>query len=367
MKNIISAFILSSFVLTSWSQLTNKTININGSTREFIEYLPTNYQSSENLPLILVLHGLGGTNSQMTPAGFNEIADTARFIVLYPQALVNGFGQTAWNNGTALSSSANDVEFMNQLMNAYILLFNCDPERVYATGFSMGGIMTHRIGVALNHRVAAIGPMAGTLSTVDSNSPTPTFQTPVIHLHGTDDGTVPYDSDPLPSLTLVPETMSFWTNAHNCSVTSDSIRIPDVANDGITIDRFVYQNCDQNGSVELWRFNGADHIYLYEPVNDITEAKVIWNFFRQYRHPNPSTAGTLEKSKSSGMSISPNPSSGQIKISVLQDGEVELVNLNGETLQKIQLQKGENKVRIDLPSGIYFLNNGKQSLKLVIQ
>lgn len=348
------------------AQQTNKTITVLGGTREYIEYLPINYQSSEELPLIIVLHGLGGNSVQMTPAGFNQIADTARCIVVYPQAKINGFGQTAWNNGTALSSGANDVEFMNQLMNLYILQYNCDPERVYATGFSMGGIMTHRIAIALNHRVAAIGPMAGTLSSADASSPTPVFQTPVIHLHGTVDGTVPYDSNPLPSLTLVPETMAFWTNVHNCSSAADSTRIQDIVNDSITIDRFVYDNCDEDGSVELWRFNGADHIYLYEPAHDITEAKVIWNFFNKYRHPNPSTAGMKENIQSS-LSLSPNPSTGSIRISTITEGDLRLFNSSGQLMETYSLKKGENILNLRVPQGMYFLQLESQVLKLNVQ
>lgn len=365
MKNYWTLILFVCTTIFSFAQLTNKSISVSGANRAYIEYLPINLQATESLPLIIVLHGLGGTSAQMTPAGFNEIADTARCIVVYPQALNNGFGQAAWNNGTALGSGANDVEFMNQLINVYILQYNCDPERVYATGFSMGGIMTHRLGLALNHRIAAIGPMAGTLSTPDSNLPAPVFQTPVIHLHGTDDGTVPYDENPLPSLTLVPETMSFWRNAHNCDATADSIRIPDVANDSITIDRFVYHNCDVNGRVELWRFNGADHIYLYEPAHDITESKVIWNFFRQYRHPNPSTASLAKKSFSS-FSVSPNPTNGVVRISAIKEGELRLINSSGKVIQNFYLTVGENMLKMTVSPGVYFLQSKQQTMKLVV-
>jgi polyhydroxybutyrate depolymerase len=350
-----------------FGQQTNKTISVQGLSRSYIEYLPNNYTNSENLPLIIVLHGLGGTSTQMTFIGFNQIADTARFIVLYPQAKNNAFGQAAWNNGTGVSSSVDDVELMNQLINLYQIQNNVDPTRTYVTGFSMGGIMTHRLALALNHRIAAIGAMAGTLSTVDLQNYSPTYATPVIHLHGTADGTVPYDSNPLPSLSLVPETMAFWRNVHSCVLAADSSRIPDVVNDNITIDRFVYDNCDQQGALELWRFNDADHVYLYEPVNDITESKVIWNFFRKWEHPSPALAMLSEISNQSSFKIFPNPTNSSIQFDLKQPENVVIRNQEGKMVQEISGKKGLNKVQLELSKGTYYLISKTHSTVFVVQ
>ncbi|MBU2020066.1 MAG: T9SS type A sorting domain-containing protein [Bacteroidetes bacterium] len=366
MTNVFHSIIFIFTATLVFGQQSNKSITIQGNSRNYIEYLPTNYSTSEYLPLVFVLHGLGGTNNQMTAIGFNQIADTARCIVLYPQALNNGFGQAAWNNGTGFSSSANDVELMNQLMSLYEIQNNIDPTRIYITGFSMGGIMTHRLALALNHRVAAIGPMAGTLSTSDLQNYTPTYATPVIHLHGTADGTVPYNSNPLPTLSLVPETMAFWRDVHNCDLAADSTRIPDTASDNITIDRFVYNNCDTDGAVELWRFNNADHVYLYEPLNDITESKVIWNFFRKWQHPSPSLAKLSEQTKSSSFKIYPNPVQNNLKFQLNQDQVVTIRNQDGKIIQTINGFKGENNLKIELSKGTYYLISKSESTVFIV-
>ncbi|MGJ8661231.1 MAG: alpha/beta hydrolase family esterase, partial [Bacteroidota bacterium] len=315
MKHTILFLFLSLFTISSFGQLTTQTINIGGVTRNYYKYLPVGYQATENLPVVFILHGLGSNAFQMTQAGFSLIADTARIIAIYPDGLQNAGGQTAWNNGTLLSSSADDITFFNKMMDEMILNQNANPARIYVTGFSMGGIMTHHLACALNNRIAAIGPMAGTMSTPDINTCVPSYATPVIHLHGTADGTVPYNSGALPSLTLVPETMTFWRNVHGCSTAADSTRIPDTANDGITVDRFVYNTCNPLGSVELWRLNGADHVYLFQPNNDITEAVEIWKFFNKWQHPNPATASLSELKKVKSFSVYPNPSNGKLHIS----------------------------------------------------
>ncbi len=355
MKKTITTLLTLFLCFSFTAQLTQHNITVGTVSRNYYKYLPVNYQASENLPLVFILHGLGGNGQQMTFGGFNLIADTARVIAIYPDGLTNGFGQTAWNNGTLASSSADDITFFNKMMDVMIATQNVNPARIYVTGFSMGGIMSHHLACKINNRIAAIGPMAGTMSTSDISTCVPSYKTPVIHLHGTADATVPYDGNALPSLSLVAETMNFWRGVHGCSATADSTRLPDTAMDGITVDRFVYNNCNPLGSVELWRLNGADHIYLYEPVNDITEAKEIWRFFNKWQHPSP--AASLDKLEKKDFFIAPNPNNGRWKIQSEQGGLFDLYDLNGALLQTFEVTNGVTEVAINLASGVYLLKN----------
>jgi len=370
-KLLLSFFALSA--LFANSQQSNQTISINGVTRSYIQYLPTGYNSAtESLPVVFVLHGLGGTAASMTGAGLSQIADTARFIVVYPQGLNNMLGQASWNNGTQyLSSTANDELLFSTLMDNYITDFNANISRIYVTGFSMGSIMSHHLACILNNRIAAIGAMAGPMATSDITyySANPLgYKTPVIHLHGTADGTVPYDSGALPSLSLVPETMAFWRAQHGCSSTSDSIRKPDTANDGITVDQFVYNDCNEDGAVELWRFNGADHIYLYEPVNDITEAIEIWKFFSKWQHTNASPVGIGELNAQT-VKVYPNPSNGMLTIEGLSNSKIQLIKINGTIVGEFLTDAQGSLNLSQMGAGIYLIQNEKfdKPVRIVIQ
>ncbi len=355
-------------VFQGWAQQTSETVTINGVTRNYILYKPANFQASENMPVVFVLHGLGSDNVTMTATGFSQIADTARFIVIYPQGVNNTFGSASWNNGTALSSNVDDVGFFITLIEDMVANQGANRNRVYFTGFSMGSIMSHHMACLMNDKIAAIGAMAGTMATVDIDNCVPTYKTPVIHLHGTDDGTVPYDENPLPGLSLVPETMEFWRNVHGCTTNTDSSRIADTASDNITIDRFVYTDCIEEDVLELWRFNGADHIYLFEPFNDITEAKEIWKFFAQWTHPNASSSANLtEEGKSSSFKLSPNPSKGAITIESDYEGKFNIYNVAGQKVETIRLKKGTNQMKLKLPQGIYLLQLPQSSVKIEIQ
>ncbi len=367
---VTSIFILS---INGLAQQTNHTITVGLDTREYIQYLPVGFNAAtDELPIVFVLHGIGGTALSMTVAEMNLIADTARFIVVYPQGANNGFGQPSWNNGTAvLSSTVNDEAFFNKMMDYYITDFNVDISRIYVTGISMGSIMSHHLACKLNHRIAAIGAMSGPMATVDIDYYTTnplTYKTPVIHLHGTADGTVPYNTNALPSLSLVPQTMAFWINQHGCSATSDSIRKPDTVNDSITVDQFIYNSCDVDGAVELWRFNNAGHTYLYEPVNDITEGVEVWLFLSKWQHPNASPVGISENSIAN-VRVYPNPSNGEITIDNSSNSDIYFYSIDGSFAGKFRSDELGKVNACSLQSGTYLIQSEslKKPVRVIIQ
>lgn len=340
----------------SWSQQTNESVDIGGVNRTYVQYLPTGFNpATESLPVVFCLHGIGDVSTNMANIGYNQISDTARFIPVYPQGLNNSFGQSSWANGTLLASTANDIDFFHAMMNDLILNHNADPAKIYVSGFSMGSIMSYKLACELNNRVAAIGAMSGTMSTEDLTNCVPTYVTPVIHFHGTADGTVPYDTGALPSLSLVPETINYWIAAHTCAAASDSTQIPDTAGDGYTVDRFVYQGCTPLESVEFWRINGGDHEYFYEPANDFTESIECWRFFRQWAHTNPADAA-IETLSTSGIQIAPNPTEGVIEITTTANDHLEVYSTAGELLFSQDILSGTTTIDLsELSSGIYLV------------
>ena len=352
-----------------FAQQTNETIPIGAENRTYVQYLPTGFDvNTESLPVVFILHGLGDNATNMAGVGTNNIADTARFIAIYPQGTVNGFGSTGWSNGTLLATTSDDIGLMNALMNNMIVNYNADPTRIYVTGFSMGGIMSYHLACALNHRIAAIASMSGTMSTDDIANCVPTYKTPVMHLHGTADGTVPYDSGALPSLSLVPETMDFWIGQHSCSTVTDSTQIPNTASDGITTDRFIWTGCTPNEGLELWRMNGADHVYMSQPSSDFTEANEIWKFFTQWSHPNP-TAATTEIPSQLNVSIFPNPAKESITVSSASNLEISIIDINGKVCSVNAISSGDTTIDVShLDAGVYVVqgSNG-YSERLVIQ
>ena len=59
-------------------------LNVANKARKYLLYVPSNVK--ENAPLVLSLHGAGGTVTTTThDPNFHSVADTEGFIVAYPQ------------------------------------------------------------------------------------------------------------------------------------------------------------------------------------------------------------------------------------------------------------------------------------------
>lgn len=141
-----------------------------GLRRSYVVVAPAAAASRKaKLPLVLVLHGGGGNAAnaeRMT--GFSAKARDEGFLVAYPE----GTGRfqdklLTWNAGhccgLAMTRHVDDVGFIEALIDRLAKDYPVDPRRIYATGMSNGGMMTHRLGRELPHRLAAIAPVVATL------------------------------------------------------------------------------------------------------------------------------------------------------------------------------------------------------------
>jgi poly(hydroxyalkanoate) depolymerase family esterase len=96
-------------------------------------------------PLVLALHGCTETASDYTSAGWNALADTYKFYVLYPQqqtqnnteGCFNWFGNTAGST-TDITRGQGEGESIIQMIDHLESMYSIDNKRVYATGFSAG-------------------------------------------------------------------------------------------------------------------------------------------------------------------------------------------------------------------------------------
>lgn len=326
--------VISIAVINSHAQFSNKTMDVNGDVRSYRQYLPTafNAVSEPGVPLIIALHGIGDIMTNFSNVGFDNIADTARFIVVYPQGKPNAFGQNAWNNGTLLSSTNDDITFLSRLIDTMKVKYDIDLNRVYFTGFSMGGIMTYHMLCALPSRIAAIASVAGPMSDSDVSGCNPNRSVPIMHMHGTTDGTVPYNGG-LPSLSSVATTLSYWQGNNGCS-DSSVYNLPNtVPGDNITVDTIPYNTC--GAPVIHWRENNADHQWLYYPLNDIDATKEIWLFFRTKVHPGASQLG-IENIPQYQTTIELTNSMLRIS-STLPIKEIGIYDLQGKAIQQLSV------------------------------
>ena len=122
-----------------------ESIGVGGVWRTYVLHVPPTLPASTPVPLLLMLHGGGGTGRQMERlAGFSQLADRAGSIAVYP----DGVGRS-WNDGrgdphiTAQRERIDDVAFIAALIGALSQRYRIDSRRVYVTGISNGGFMAH--------------------------------------------------------------------------------------------------------------------------------------------------------------------------------------------------------------------------------
>jgi poly(3-hydroxybutyrate) depolymerase len=133
-----------------------KTMTYGDTTRTYRIYIPSIYDSSQPVPLVMALHGLGDNANNFQGVGFNQIANTENFIAVYPNALNDPLlGAAGWNAGVNPLNNIDDVGFLNALMDTVQSGYSIDTSRVYVCGFSLGGFMTHRLACESGERITA--------------------------------------------------------------------------------------------------------------------------------------------------------------------------------------------------------------------
>jgi polyhydroxybutyrate depolymerase len=281
------------------STTTTMAMSIGGRTRTVIVHVPTGYQPSTRVALVLNQHGSESTAaSQELFTGMDRTADSDGFIVAYPQALIpEGVGYD-WNipgvpllgNTPVPAGSADDVAFLTKLVGALEHPYCVNPHRVHSTGFSGGAPMSSQLACDESRVFAAIAPVSGL------RHPTPcpaTRAVPVISLHGTADPVDPYDGHGGAYWTYsVPDAAADWAGQNGC-MTKTAISAPDPK---VTLTR--YNGCREGGTVELYTIAGEGHEWpggpplparltrLLGPQSTAIDANAtIWAFFAA--HPMP--------------------------------------------------------------------------------
>ena len=202
-----------------------KTLSFGNLLRMYRVYRPA--RLSDPAPLVVMLHGgLGSARLAELAYGWDALADREGFVVLYPDS----FGG-AWNVGGGCCGSApdagvDDVAFVAAAIADLERSVPIDPLRRYAAGMSNGGMLTYRLACDTT-LFAAIGPVAAT-QLGDCPNPAPIS---IMHVHGTDDTTVPLDGRPDAGLASIvgqpiPAMLQTWRNIDRCGGTIERVDGP---------------------------------------------------------------------------------------------------------------------------------------------
>ncbi len=141
-------------------------VMIDGRARTFFVHVPASYTGAA-LPLVLDLHGTGSSRQgQRSISGWIAVADREGLIVVHPQALPGRTGTTQWNAGDCCEEgqTANDEAFLREAVRVTRSAVQVDGLRVFATGLSTGGVMSHFLGCRAGDVFKGIAPISFQLS-----------------------------------------------------------------------------------------------------------------------------------------------------------------------------------------------------------
>ena len=281
--------------------LSSRSVTVNGATRTYLVYLPPSVDASKPVPFVFVFHGYLMSGQKMYDiTGYSKIADTDGIAVVFPDGEsgpdsilppwnVESSGETVCGAGQIENAAGDDFAFMDA-MKADVLQDQCiDDAHVFATGFSMGGYLSHHIAC---HRgdVRAVAPHSS--GTIASLSACTTGHVPIIIFHGLSDPTIaPGCDDPSSAAQAgYPASASLWAAKNGCRSTATAI--PTNGNGGGSGTCLLYDGCPADGQVELCTFSGMTHCWAGGDSSGdgagsacptyASATELEWSFFKTY-------------------------------------------------------------------------------------
>ncbi|MEJ6807478.1 MAG: PHB depolymerase family esterase [Saprospiraceae bacterium] len=380
-KLLLSLFTFITFIGISNSQTqSTETLTFDGEDREYIIYTPASYDGSVAYPLLFAFHGGGGYAADfINIADFRPIADTANFIVVYPQALGDPTddvpGSPNWLRKN--EPDFDDLPFVDALLEAIITDYNVNTNRVYTTGYSLGGEFTFELGCRLNNRIAAIGVVARTMGVSAYNNCTPTHSTGVMTVLGTADNNSLYDGVIFQGIEYyksAADVHNFWATHNNCNTNAVTTNIANTnTTDGSTVERNTWSTANGCTYVEELKVIDGGHDWPGSFGNmDIDASLEIWQFVSKYDIDGligcTTTSINENNSSQENYKVYPNPINSQLTIEfeITKKKEFRIFSTVGELVSIGILNSNINTIDISsLPPNVYVLKIDNHSIKLI--
>jgi polyhydroxybutyrate depolymerase len=274
--------------------VTTRKLTSGGKDRTYLVHVPKGLDPKTPAPVVVAYHGAGMTGRIFRAVtGLDAHADDKRFVVVYPDG--TGFLPT-WNSGGIpfIVNRSDDVAFTRDLLDDLKAVVTIDPKRVYAAGFSNGGMMTYKLANELSGTFAAVCAVGGTMTYDD---PDPKRPVPVIHFHGTEDVFVPYTGAPGksakgPAFKSVEATARAWAKADGCPPDPVEAALPDLdPEDGCKVTRKTYGPGTGGAEVVVYTVAGGGHNWFGRPslggltgrsTRDVDVNTLMWEFFAKH-------------------------------------------------------------------------------------
>ncbi len=149
---------------------------VDGETREAIVYAPAAPPGGEGVPLVLSFHGFGDNMQNFQHTDMHVAWPDA--IVVYFQGVETRRGLPGWQ--VERGGGDRDLKLVDVALASLRETYDVDADRIYATGFSNGGMFTYLLWAERSGVFAAYAPVAARLRP----SVRPEQPRPILHVAG---------------------------------------------------------------------------------------------------------------------------------------------------------------------------------------
>jgi polyhydroxybutyrate depolymerase len=243
------------------------------AARPYGLYVSSSYRAGAPAPLIVALHGLGGSGAEVASLfDLPALSDAKGFLYAFPDGTPDKRWGRFWNATDACcdfdASGVDDVGYLRAIVDDVAARYSVDARRIYLVGASNGGYLAHRAACELSDRVAAIVSVSGA-NWKNPDRCHPSEPVAVLEVHSDADPVVLYGGKSFVidgrerTLPSAHETVATWAAKDGCTGSLVPFGDPidwDSEVPGAETTRERYASCPAGAAVELWTVHGGAHI-----------------------------------------------------------------------------------------------------------
>lgn len=236
------------------------TITIEGMPpRRYRLNIPSTYISGVEAPLLIGFHGIGGSaNSFREISKFDIYSEERGMITAYPEGYGPEYGvEASWNGGLccglAKLNDLDDTTLVSSIIDSIEKKYTIDKSRIWAVGFSNGGMLSYRLACELSDKITAIGVGAGSLmnKTCDTQKPVS-----IIHLHGGSDPDILFNGSGFYNTRDVVSNITTVNSRFGCTEVSNSLTKVEGQTDW-------KWSCPDGIDVQVIKYDGQGHEWYF--------------------------------------------------------------------------------------------------------
>lgn len=353
-------------------------IEVDSVMRDFIVVIPSGSAPAGGYPIVFMFHGTSGDGEKFyNISGWKEKGETEKIVTVFPSSLRYCVTEdsaaphmtTKWNNGDLQTVACpgqtfkDDVKFVRMMVDTITKTLSIDRTRIYASGFSNGGVFTSKLAVEASDIFAAITTSAGPM--MDSGSAKRMIPT-IFSLGTLDDrfcsafgvAEIPFNDSAVVMFRGFNNRFLKIFNLSN-DYTKDSV--------GLVL-RYRFNTL---AVAAAWEFNfvlfdGMTHGFPNGVNYPLVAADLFWPFFQQYTLP---LSVTKSGEEIQPIYLRPNPATDYIIVD--EDATVTLFSSTGAEVFTTKAVQDERIALPKLASGVYIAKietkSGVKSAKVVVQ